>query len=103
MKWLLILVILFAAVDAESSAKHRKHSSKYSTPTTTPPAPTPDESPAATETPSASPAESSEAGRGKKGWPNASLSPDAIEGYANDPPKVRQILDAGLALTKQNL
>ncbi len=32
-----------------------------------------------------------------------SLSPDAIEGYDNDPPKVRQILDAGLALTKQNL
>ena len=32
-----------------------------------------------------------------------SLSPDAIEGYEKDPPKVRQILDAGLALTKQNL
>ena len=32
-----------------------------------------------------------------------SLSPDAIEGYENYPPKVRQILDAGLALTKQNL
>jgi len=32
-----------------------------------------------------------------------SLSPDAIEGYDNYPPKVRQILDAGLALTKQNL
>ena len=61
------------------------------------------ESPSATETPSASPAESPEAGRGKKGWPNVSLSPDAIEGYEKDPPKVRQILDAGLALTKQNL
>ena len=32
-----------------------------------------------------------------------SLSPDAIEGYEKYPPKVRQILDAGLALTKQNL
>ncbi len=32
-----------------------------------------------------------------------SLSPDAIEGYAKYPLKVRQILDAGLALTKQNL
>ena len=32
-----------------------------------------------------------------------SLSPDAIEGYESYPPKVRQILDAGLALTKQNL
>jgi peptidoglycan DL-endopeptidase CwlO len=32
-----------------------------------------------------------------------SLSPDAIEGYEKYPPKVRQILDAGLALTKENL
>jgi len=64
---------------------------------------TPEESPSATETPSASPAESPEAGRGKKGWPNVSLSPDAMEDYEKDPPKVREILDAGLALTKQNL
>src|SRR5882724_12825504 len=69
----------------------------------TSPTPTPGESPSATETPSASPAESPESGRGKKGWPNVSLSPDAIEGYGKYPPKVRQILDAGLALTKQNL
>ena len=112
------------------SRKHRKHSTKKPTPTPsstasakrkkasptpspTPkskskrkkasPTPTPGESPSATETPSASPAESPEAGRGKKGWPNVSLSPDAIEGYEKYPPKVRQILDAGLALTKQNL
>jgi cell wall-associated NlpC family hydrolase len=32
-----------------------------------------------------------------------SLSPDAIEGYDTYPSKVRQILDAGLALTKENL
>ena len=31
------------------------------------------------------------------------LSPDEIAGYDSDPPKVRQILDAGLELTKQNL
>lgn len=42
-------------------------------------------------------------GTGKKGWPNVSLSPDQIEGYETDPAKVRDILDAGLALTKQNL
>jgi peptidoglycan DL-endopeptidase CwlO len=67
------------------------------------PTPTPSESPSATETPSASPAETPEPARGKKGWPNASLSPDQIADYDSDPPKVRQILDAGLALTKQNL
>jgi cell wall-associated NlpC family hydrolase len=31
------------------------------------------------------------------------LLPDQIEGFAAYPPKVRQILDAGLALTRQNL
>jgi len=67
------------------------------------PTPTPSESPSATETPSASPAEPTEAPRGKKGWPNASLSLDQIADYDSDPPKVREILDAGLALTKQNL
>ena len=149
MKWLLILVIFFGAVDAASSAQEslgtkikkvfepsptpsRKHRKKKPTPTPSPetspkrkkaspspspsptpkskskrkkasPTPTPGESPSATETPSASPAETPEPARGKKGWPNASLSPDQIADYDSDPPKVRQILDAGLALTKQNL
>jgi cell wall-associated NlpC family hydrolase len=149
MKWLLILVILFGAVDAAPSAQEslgtkikkvfepsptpsRKHQKKKSTPTPSPepspkrkkaspspsptatpkskskrkkasPTPTPSESPSATETPSANPVEPTEPARGKKGWPNVSLSPDQIADYDSDPPKVRQILDAGLALTKQNL
>jgi cell wall-associated NlpC family hydrolase len=149
MKWLLILVIFFGAVDAGPSAQEslgtkikkvfepsptpsRKHRKKKPTPTPSPetspkrkkaspspsptatpkskskrkkasPTPTPGESPSAIEIPSASPAETPEPARGKKGWPNVSLSPDQIEGYENDPPKVRQILDAGLALTKENL
>jgi peptidoglycan DL-endopeptidase CwlO len=77
----------------KSKSKHKKAS----------PTPTPTESPSATETPSPSAAETPEPARGKKGWPNVSLSPDQIQGYENYPPKVRQILDAGLALTKQNL
>jgi peptidoglycan DL-endopeptidase CwlO len=149
MKWLLILVIFFGAVEAAPSAQEsvgtkikktfepdptpsssRKHRKKKTTPTPTPtaspkskkasptpsptprskskrkktsPTPTPEESPSATETPSASPAEPTEATRGKKGWPNVTLSPDQIADYDSDPVKVRQILDAGLALTKQNL
>jgi cell wall-associated NlpC family hydrolase len=110
--------------------KHRKHSTKKPTPTPSPtasakrkkasptpsptpknkskrkktsPTPTPGESPSATETPSASPEETPEPGGGKKGWPNVSLSPDQLADYDSYPPKVRQILDAGLALTKQNL
>src|SRR5262245_49666267 len=114
--------------DPTPSRKPRKQSTKKSTPTPSPkrkkssptpsptptprskskrkkasPSPSPEESPSATEAPSASPGQSPEAGRGKKGWPNVSLSPDAIEGFEKNPPKVRQILDAGLALAKENL
>src|SRR5215831_5332882 len=151
MKWVLILVLLFGAVDAASPAeeslgtkikrilaptptpsrKHRKHSTKKPTPTPSPtaspkrkkasptpsptptprskskrkkasPTPTPTESPSATETP-ASPEETPEPARGKKEWPNVSLSTDQIANYDSYPPKVRQFLDAGLALTKENL
>jgi cell wall-associated NlpC family hydrolase len=42
-------------------------------------------------------------GPGKKAWPNVSLSLDAIQGHEKYPAKVRQILDTGLALTKENL
>jgi len=151
-KWVLIVAILFGAIDAAHAAeessgtkikkileptptpvrKHRKHSSNKATPTPSPaasakrkkasptpsptptpkrkskskkasPTPTPSEFPAAKETPSASPAETPEPARGKKGWPNVSLSPNEIAGYDSYPAKVRQILGAGLALTKQNL
>ena len=143
MKWLLILVIFFGAVDVAFPAQEslgtkikkafepsptpsRKHRKKKPTPTPSPeatpkrkkaspsPSPTatpkskskrkrttPTPTPEPEENPSATPAETP--AQGKKGWPNASLSPDQIEGYQNDPPKVRQILDAGLALTKENL
>jgi cell wall-associated NlpC family hydrolase len=96
----------------ESSPKQKKASptpspsptpkgkSKRKKPSPTPaPEESPSPSPAETETPS--PAERPVSG--KKGWPNVSLSPDQIQGYENYPLKVRQILDAGLALTKQDL
>jgi peptidoglycan DL-endopeptidase CwlO len=110
--------------------KHRKSSAKKASPTPSPTAsakrkkasptpsptpkskskrkkasltPTPTESPSVTETPSASPEETPEPARGKKGWPNVSLSPDQIANYDSYSPKVKQIIDAGLALTKQNL
>jgi cell wall-associated NlpC family hydrolase len=113
-----------------SPTPSRKHRKKKSTPTPAPesspkqkktsptPSPTPKSkskrkkpspTPAPEESPSPSPAEtetSSPAERpasGKKGWPNVSLSPDQIQGYENYPLKAKQILDAGLALTKQNL
>src|SRR5205807_6587338 len=71
--------------------------------------PSPSPSPAAEESPSPTPAEtpapppSSTHASGKKAWPNVSLSPDEIVESDSYPPKVRQVIDAGLALTKQNL
>jgi cell wall-associated NlpC family hydrolase len=150
MKWLLILAILFGAVQAAPSAqeslgtkikkaldpdptpssrKHRKHSAKKATATPSPtpsakrkkasptPSPTatakskskrkhgsPTPTPEPQETPTETPVPStSERGQGKKASPNVSLSPNEIEGYESDSTKVREILDAGLALAKENL
>jgi len=101
-----------------AAERKQKKASPTSTPSPTPksksnrkqasPTPAPTESPAATETPSPTPVEnptpsSSERAQGKKAWPNVSLSPEEIEDSDSYPLKVRQIIDAGLALTKQNL
>ena len=109
------------ATPTPSPAAERKQKKASPTPTPSPtpkskskrkqasPTPAPTESPVATETPSPAPAETStpspaeSRAHGKKGAPNVNLSPDEIAGYENYPPKVRQILDAGLALTKQSL
>jgi cell wall-associated NlpC family hydrolase len=94
--------------------RHKKASPTPS-PTTTPktkskrkrgsptPTATPEESPVSSPTETPSPSRSPHPGAEKKGAPNATLSPDEIVGYESYPPRVRQILDAGLELTKQNL
>jgi cell wall-associated NlpC family hydrolase len=76
----------------ETKRKHKKKS----------PTPSPEEtsSPSATETPQPTPAHPATE---KKGAPNVTLSPDQISDYDNYSPKVRQIIDAGMELTKQNL
>jgi cell wall-associated NlpC family hydrolase len=97
-----------------ASPKHKKTSPTPS-PTTTPktkskrkrgsptPTATPEESAVPSPTETASPSRSPRPGSEKKGAPDVTLSPDEIAGYENYPARVRQILDAGLALTKQNL
>jgi cell wall-associated NlpC family hydrolase len=110
--------------------KHRKMSARKSTPTPSPtaspkrkstsptpspsptpetkaktkrrkttPTPSPTETPEATATPSTSAPPTPE----KKGAPNVTLSPEEIAGFDANPAKVRQLLEAGLNLTKQNL
>jgi cell wall-associated NlpC family hydrolase len=119
---------IFASPTPIPKVKHRKSSTKKATPTPSPaaspkrkkisptpspsatpkgkskrkrasPTPTPAEVSEETPTPSPSARPSPE----KRGAPNVTLSPDQIEGYDSYPPKVRQIIDSGLALTKENL
>ena len=90
-----------ASTTASPSATPKTKSKRKKASSSPTPAPEETPSPTAAETPVSSP--SGHAPPGKKGWPNVSLSPDEIAGYENYPPKVRQIIDTGLALTKQNL
>jgi len=92
-----------------ASPRHKKTSPTPS-PSPTPrkhkrksPTPSPEETPSPSPTETPSPSRSPHAGKEKRGAPNVTLSPDQIADYDSYPPKVRQILDAGLALTKQNL
>src|SRR6266545_685626 len=98
-----------------TASPKRKKTSPTPSPTATPrtkskrkkasptPTATPEESPVPSPSETPSPSRSPHPGAEKRGAPNVTLSPDQIAGYDGYPPKVRQILDAGLALTKQNL
>jgi cell wall-associated NlpC family hydrolase len=72
---------------------------------TTTPEETATPSPSVTPTPAETPhpAPTGSQSPGKKGAPNATISPSEIRGYDGYPPKVRQIIEYGLDLTKQNL
>ena len=81
---------------ASPTAKPKKKSSPTPEPSETPtPTPTPTPSPSSTAT--ATPE------KGKRGAPNATLSPEAISGFENYPPKVQQLLNSALELTTRNL
>jgi peptidoglycan DL-endopeptidase CwlO len=83
-----------------SPTPKKKSKQKKASPSPTPePEGTPSPTPAETPLPSPSPRPSP----GKKVAPNVTLLPDQIAGYDDYPPNVRQIIDAGLDLTKQNL
>ena len=77
----------------KSKSKHKKASAT----------PEPEESPSPTPAETLAPPPSGSRASGKKAWPNVSLSPDEIADYDSYRPRVRQIIDAGLALTTQDL
>ncbi|HEY2626431.1 MAG TPA: NlpC/P60 family protein [Candidatus Udaeobacter sp.] len=93
---------------SSSPAAKSKRKKKSPTPSASPSATTtPEEiaTPAPTETPesTATPSATAHPRPEKKGAPNATISPREINGYDSYPPKVRQIIERGLDLTKQNL
>jgi len=104
-----------AATKKESespSPTPRKKKSVSLSPTTSPtakakkkssPTPEPSETPPPTPTPSLSPTATAAPEKGKRGAPNATLSPEAISGFENNPPKVQQLLISALELTTRNL
>jgi cell wall-associated NlpC family hydrolase len=123
---------IFATPTPVPKRKHRKTSTKKPTPSPSPtaspkrkktsptpsptattkskrkrgsptPTETPEESPIASPSETPSPSPPPHRGAEKKGAPDVTLSPDEIVGFDNYPARVRQILDAGLALTKENL
>src|SRR5439155_23309779 len=59
--------------------------------------------PAPTPARRSTPPPAEHAAAGNKAWPNGSRSPGELIDYNTYPSKVRQILDAGLAQTTQNL
>src|SRR6266480_5209443 len=104
-----------AATKKESespSPTPRKKKSVSPSPTTSPtakakkkssPTPEPSETPPPTPTPSLSPTATAAPEKGKRGAPNATLSPEAISGFENNPPKVQQLLISALELATRNL
>src|SRR6266446_1897567 len=81
---------------ASPSSKAKKKSSPKPEPSETPP-------PSPTPTPSLSSTATATPEKGKRGAPNATLSPETISGFENYPPKVQQLLNSALELTTRNL
>jgi cell wall-associated NlpC family hydrolase len=87
---------------ASPTAKPKKKASPTPEPSETP-TPKPSEPPTPSATPSLSPVASAASEKGKRGAPNATLSPEAISGFENYPSKVQQLLTSALELTTRNL
>src|SRR5437764_12853261 len=84
-----------------SGSPAKKKKSKASAKSTETPTPSP--AVAETPTPEHSPSTSPEAVHKKNGAPNATLTPEAINGFEENPPRVRTLLNSALDLTTRNL
>src|SRR6266404_2815367 len=86
---------------SKSSSKKKK--SKASPKPTETPTPTPSPTPTETPSPEHSPSSQPEAVHRKNGAPNATLTPEAIKGFEENPARVRTLLSSALELTTRNL
>jgi cell wall-associated NlpC family hydrolase len=106
------------ATPTPTPSHHRSHkhtAKKKSTPTPTPKpkkkkSPTPTPSPTPTETPAATPSSSPEetpsptaTDSPKKSSVTASVAPEEIKGYDDNPPEIRKVLETAIGLTNEDL
>jgi cell wall-associated NlpC family hydrolase len=96
------------SVGEKASPKSRKRKSKAQPEATETPTPASTPTPSPTETPTVAPESSPSASpqsrqRKNGGAPNATLSPDAVKGFEDNPPRVRKLLESALELTARNL
>jgi cell wall-associated NlpC family hydrolase len=92
------------SISPSPSASPLSKAKKKSSPTPEPSeTPLPSPSPSTTPPPSPSATGTATPEKGKRGAPNATLSPEAISGFENYPPKVQQLLNSALELTTRNL
>jgi cell wall-associated NlpC family hydrolase len=91
--------------ETKSKRKKRSATPRPGAPPSVTPTPEETATPTPTETPqpTASPSATVHATPEKKGAPNATISPNEIREYDSYSTKVRQIIEYGLDLTKQNL
>ena len=90
-------------IESPSKKKKSRASPKPTEAPTPTPSPTPTETPTATPPPEHSPSSPAESVRRKNGAPNATLAPEAIKGFEENPPRVRTLLSSALELTTRNL
>src|SRR6267378_1602571 len=92
-----------AASASPSGSPSKKKKSRASPKPTETPTPTPSPTPTETAPPEHSPSTPPPAAHKKNGAPNATLAPEAIKGFEDNPPRVRSLLSSALELTTRNL
>ena len=92
-----------APEESAGGSSSKKKKSRASPEATETPRPTPSPTPTETPSPEHSPSSPPEEVHRKNGAPNATLKPEAIKGFEENPGRVRTLLSSALELTTRNL